>query len=113
MSKKNKYSADLDKKNTNQYIPVESPDFDLAPDDNGLPVIEYEMPSQPIVIPTEALPEPEQTLELHDAARRLVAGWHDRWLSGLQAYAKQMCIPSLSTEQAYKDLFSKFGLKLK
>jgi hypothetical protein len=111
MSKKNKYSTDLDKKNTHQETIPES--LEPTPEEEWQAVIEYEMPSQPVETPAEVLPEPEQVLELHDAARRLVAGWHDRWLPGLQAYAKQMCIPSLATEQTYKDLFSKFGLKLK
>jgi len=106
MSKKNKFLKDSEKDM--------QPSIDFDAELSGSATFTDE-PIAPTPEPTpapEPTQEPEQTFELHDAARRFVAGWQDRWLAGLQAYANQMGIPQAATESAFKQLFQRFGLKL-
>lgn len=58
-------------------------------------------------------PKPERKMNIKDAARRFVAGYKEQWWPSIEKMARSESMGDEATEQDCKELFLKWGAKLR
>jgi hypothetical protein len=77
--------------------------------DSEEPVADVAPQPQPAAVPD---PVPEQVLDLHDAARRFIPGFQERWFPGILAEAKSMGFSGSGTVSECLAVFRRWGAKV-